>query len=300
MKRGGTKTMSPAQVAANRRNAQKSTGPKSVNGKAVAKMNALKHGVLAQTVVVRGQQFKESAGDFKKLCREFYADLQPAGPLEEMLVDQIVQASWRLRRARSAESGEIALSVDEGHWQRQRMHPRQQWTLWEIWGEPMWEMGNSAMGNSILAGWLRDVRASVEREGELTEAAVKIPFHGKPNQLSEELAKLRQEYSASSAGEGPGDPLETRRAQLLAHIDKKLRMLEWRREGCEQREQSTEQARQTAAVLPGNATLDKILRYETALERQIYRAMNQLERLQRRRQGEAVPPPMAFEVSDRH
>jgi hypothetical protein len=39
--------------------------------------------------------------------------------------------------------------------------------------------------------------------------------------------------------------------------------------------------------------------YETKLERQLYRAMNQLERLQRMRQGEAVRPPLIMEVSER-
>ena len=43
--------------------------------------------------------------------------------------------------------------------------------------------------------------------------------------------------------------------------------------------------------------LDKILRYEAALERQLYRAMNQLERLQRRRQGETIPAPLSMEIS---
>lgn len=46
--------------------------------------------------------------------------------------------------------------------------------------------------------------------------------------------------------------------------------------------------------------LDKIMRYETKLERQQFRAMNQLERVQRLRQGEAVPPPLTLEVSERH
>lgn len=47
MKKGGNKMMSPAQVAANRRNAQKSTGPKTPEGRAVSKMNALKHGIFS-------------------------------------------------------------------------------------------------------------------------------------------------------------------------------------------------------------------------------------------------------------
>jgi hypothetical protein len=43
--------------------------------------------------------------------------------------------------------------------------------------------------------------------------------------------------------------------------------------------------------------VDKILRYETALERQLFRAMTELERLQRRRLGENAPPPVTAEVS---
>ena len=42
-----------------------------------------------------------------------------------------------------------------------------------------------------------------------------------------------------------------------------------------------------------------MMRYETKLERQIYRAMNQLERLQRQRLGEIIPPPLTVEVTDK-
>ena len=64
------------------------------------------------------------------------------------------------------------------------------------------------------------------------------------------------------------------------------------------REEAEEEARQAAAVLPSPEVLDKILRYETKLDRQIYRAMSQLERLQRIRRGEAVPPPISMEVAE--
>jgi hypothetical protein len=43
-----------------------------------------------------------------------------------------------------------------------------------------------------------------------------------------------------------------------------------------------------------NEAIDKIMRYETKLERQMYRAMAQLERLQRRRLSEVVPPPLSM------
>jgi hypothetical protein len=54
-----------------------------------------------------------------------------------------------------------------------------------------------------------------------------------------------------------------------------------------------------AAVLPSVAVLEKIQRYETKLERQMFRAMAQLERLQRMRLGESLPAPLTVEVSER-
>jgi len=78
-----------------------------------------------------------------------------------------------------------------------------------------------------------------------------------------------------------------------------LATLQWRKDRCEKREAAEEEARQAAAVLPSPEVLDKIMRYETTLQRQMYRAMSQLERLQRMRQGEAVPAPMMMEMSER-
>ena len=52
-------------------------------------------------------------------------------------------------------------------------------------------------------------------------------------------------------------------------------------------------------MLPSMEVLEKILRYETKLERQLFRAMAQLERLQRMRRGESVPAPLTVEVSER-
>ena len=290
-------TITPAKLRANRRNAQKSTGPKTPVGKAASKLNALKHGVLAQNVIVRGGQFKESPAEFTELCHQFYASLMPSGPLEELLVDQIVQASWRLRRARIAESGEIALSVDEGFRDRQQEQHTDHWLRWEASGNVLSAMENSGVGNRILSQWLRKVKTCVEEEGELSEAALKIPFFGEPNRLSDELKKWQQQCPPPAPGMGPATHREETKKKLLAKIGEKLHLLYSREEECRRREQSTEQARQSADVLPSSPSFERILRYETALERELYRAMNQLERLQRRRQGEAVPAPLAVDVS---
>jgi CRISPR/Cas system-associated endonuclease Cas1 len=43
--------------------------------------------------------------------------------------------------------------------------------------------------------------------------------------------------------------------------------------------------------------MDKLLKYESSLERQFYKAISQLERLQRQRQGDPVPPPVQVDVN---
>ncbi len=93
------KKMTPEQLDANRRNAEKSTGAKTPEGRAVSKMNALKHGILSKEVLVRGLNINESSRDLNALHERFWQDLNPVGPVEEMLVDQIVTTQWRLRRA---------------------------------------------------------------------------------------------------------------------------------------------------------------------------------------------------------
>ncbi len=117
-----------------------------------------------------------------------------------------------------------------------------------------------------------------------------------PNQLAKDLETIRQQFPAPAEAEAAAGREETK-LKILAAIDKKLRTLEWSRSDCQHREEVAERARQAAAVLPSEATLEKILRYETALERQLFRAMNQLERLQRRRSGENIPAPLTMEIS---
>jgi len=150
VKKGTKKTMSAKQVEANRRNGGKSTGPKTPEGLAVSKMNALRHGILSKEVVVQGRVIRESRREFAALHQRFWDHLMPVGPVEEMLVDQIVTAQWRLRRALTAESGEIALSVDGGHWKRTRRDLVMQWLQWGAALDPAGSMQKSAMGNTTL------------------------------------------------------------------------------------------------------------------------------------------------------
>src|SRR5579862_2920290 len=117
------KNMSEKQIEANRRNAQKSSGPKTPEGRAVSRMNAMKHGILSREVVVQGFGACENEEEFEQLSQRFWDHLKPVGPMEGMLVDRIVTTQWRLRRVLKAESGEIALSVDGGRQHRSEVGP---------------------------------------------------------------------------------------------------------------------------------------------------------------------------------
>lgn len=81
-------------IKANRLNAQKSTGPKAAEGKAVVAQNAVKHGLFAHQNVIHC----EAQGEFEQFRIDLLTDLAAAGGAEEMLAERIVSLSWRLQR----------------------------------------------------------------------------------------------------------------------------------------------------------------------------------------------------------
>ena len=90
----------------NRRNAKKSTGPRSAAGKVVASRNALKHGLLSRHLIVEG----ESREEFSELLRLLSDEFQPVGLVEHALVERVGIAIWRQRRLVRAESAEVSLN----------------------------------------------------------------------------------------------------------------------------------------------------------------------------------------------
>ena len=84
-----------AQLAANRRNALRSTGPTTAEGKEASRGNALRHGLRADTLVLLPS---EDAGEFAAFAAGMQRSLAPADECEEALVRRIVLVSWRLER----------------------------------------------------------------------------------------------------------------------------------------------------------------------------------------------------------
>lgn len=89
------------QIAANRRNARKSTGPQTERGKARARQNAFRHGLTAQTVI----SIVENADEYTDLETLIIADYEPQTTIERVLVERLASLLWRLRRAVAIETG---------------------------------------------------------------------------------------------------------------------------------------------------------------------------------------------------
>jgi hypothetical protein len=98
---------SAAQIRANRENARRSTGPRTEAGKQASRYNALKHGLAAESLVIRG----EDPAELDALRAQLRADHSPAGETEAMLVEEIAQCWWRLQRARAQEARAINSSL---------------------------------------------------------------------------------------------------------------------------------------------------------------------------------------------
>src|SRR5262245_36612113 len=99
--------VSDRKLTANRQNAKHSTGPKTREGKRRSRFNALKHGLLAQEVVILSGHGREDAEQFHGLVASLVSHYAPEGPVEQLMVEKIAIAIWRQRRALRAEGGAI-------------------------------------------------------------------------------------------------------------------------------------------------------------------------------------------------
>src|ERR687889_1152453 len=214
---------SKKQVQANRQNALKSTGPKTPEGKDAVRLNANKHGLRSQEVLLPG----EDPEALKELDENLRAELQPVGELENLLVDGIVAAHWRLRRLRRVEAGIFA---------------------WELYGE--------------LAERARQEARTHEKTG-LDQV---MENTGLPTVI---LNQRKHKEALSEAKE-----MEAVQAGETATLGRTF----------------IRDANEANAF-------SKLSRYEASIERSLYRALHELQRLQAARLADGnAPPPVAIDV----
>jgi hypothetical protein len=111
---------SQARIEANRRNALRSTGPRTEEGKEKVKFNALKHGNDAQTVVLP----HEDAAAYEHRSAAWSRELSPGGKVGSYLAERAARLSWQLDRADAHERAELARRVREVPKERERSRRR--------------------------------------------------------------------------------------------------------------------------------------------------------------------------------
>ena len=210
---------SDKKAEANRRNALKSTGPRTPEGKAAVRLNALKHGLLSQEILLPG----EDEESLRELDEHLRIELQPAGELENLLVDRIIASYWRLRRLGRVEAGIFA---------------------WELYGE---------------------LARRAHEEANSYEKYPLNPYRAIPTITNQE----KYQGARSEAQE-----MEAKQGAETATLGRTF-------------------------IRDANAAnaFSKLSRYETAIERSLYKALHELQRLQAARGADGTaPPPVAIDV----
>ena len=248
----GPKQVTEKQLAVSRRNAQLSTGPRTPEGKAVSRWNALTHGILAQAVSPPPLDEYESRQEFDDLLDRLIDEFAPASAIEELLVERVAIAYWRLARVLRAEGAAITKTQDMV---AANSAKDTRFGLWDAFTRAYPMLSNQ---EQALSAALSDMpalrRLMVEAEPHLRDAE---------------------------------DVL------ILAAARSRLEELERRHTEHQQREAVRLHMRRS---IPPNDECEQFARYEITFERQVYRALNALERLQRMRAGEPVPPPLQINV----
>ena len=105
--------LSPRRLAARRANAQKCTGPRTPEGKASTRLNALKHGFFSSDVVNPILDGPARAEEFKSILDALLDDFQPESARERLLVDEVAACCWRIRRLLRYECREAWVDDDD-------------------------------------------------------------------------------------------------------------------------------------------------------------------------------------------
>jgi hypothetical protein len=178
---------SERKIEANRRNALKSTGPKTEEGKARASRNALKHGLCAESPRV-AVVLEEDPAAYEEFAREMLEDLKPRGAVQRALADRIVFVAWKLQRVPEIEAQFFA-SI-EGTVQHRRRDEHGMRTLATV-AETIAEHGPQAYFGRL----------------QMYELRLERSFHAGLRQL-ERLKKLRNEANEEAENDLPSEKTE--------------------------------------------------------------------------------------------
>jgi hypothetical protein len=278
----------------------RTTGPRTPQGKDRSKNNALKFGIFSKTVVLPG----ESQSEFNALLNGLRKDLGPVGTLEETLVEKVAGLWWRYRRFLIAEAAEIRAGMEFVTWEgieRNRQDAASLPMLTLNGGLIRWIANPEALQGclDLLCEFAEEIEArGFSPEGDTFVLTKLYGRYDKDENWKKTLFySYRNWHNTSICSEeerkqnGYASPQDCRK-YFLEEIKEETESLQ---------RYKKEHASVLAARLrleslrrsvPEGPQLDRLLRYEAAISRDIERTLNQLERRQRMRLGQSVPPPI--------
>lgn len=292
---------SQKQIEANRKNAQKSTGAKTPEGKAIVRLNAVTHGVTAEAAVI---PFVENPEDWEAHRQGIIESLSPVGHLETVLAERIAMLIWRLGRANRCERELVALEqerMEEKHFEYNNEYKSLKAISYQI-GEykrlrnlfvrlPRMQGDQSIQNYDAIA--LFDAAAEVAENTNTDD--LDIPGFPEDETLEDfdgwtaDILRGALQAMADSEETTYDDMFDATRLRLAFKEAKAKLELE---------KAATEiERKRRKKLLPDTPILDKLYRYESHLERSLYKAMREIERVQAIRKGQPVTQPVEVEVT---
>jgi hypothetical protein len=282
---------------------QRAGGPRTTQGKARSRQNSLSHGIFAKTVILRD----ESEAEFDALLNGLREHFQPVGTFEDGLVESLAVTRWRQRRLLVAEAAEIELGKRFIEWDetQRQLEEATRFPQVSINGGLIRRICNAEALECFLTN-LRHLKIGIEQNGLDAERdhPILTKLYG---QLDEERwqVDLLWSYQAVSRVLELPETLnksnnwspEECKSYFLSELNKEIKRLERREKDQEAISRDRLRLEALRRNVPDSPRLDQLLRYSASLERSFDRALNQLERAQRMRLGQPVPPPINVSVS---
>lgn len=245
--------------AANRLNAQKSSGPITPEGKVVASQNALRHGLLSTKLLLDDEDPKE----YDALLRGLAKSLGPVGALEAHLVERIAVTLWRQRRLVHAETAGLSLGRKARHTaalvssELGRRYDR------ELQPQELSPFDDEH------AAWCRAVISEIEELADVSLPSVESQAPLVFEQLQSDMAEAEQAPDAFVASHKGG---------LTGYLAELLLWCRGSLVEAGERPHVLELAKHVMAkrlVLPAD-TLELMARYQSTLDNQLYKALRAL------------------------
>ena len=247
------------QVAANRANAKKSTGPRTAAGKAKSAHNGVKHGLCTRDLILRRADSPEDAAEFEALLAELEEQYGAESAVEQALVESVAACLWRRRRALRFESAAMARQLDAAR-ANEAMDAEQFARVDKSFAEVRASLAEAEEWTDRLKSPppVEDVAGRQEFDGLVKRLARRFERRERGQALIDRLIVCVGDLVAANLGR-----MMTIRAEF------------GRLAGRMEKSQSGE----VEVWLPPFEELGKLVRYENMLNRQLHRALMELRRI---------------------